>query len=43
MKIAADMCIYTNDNFTVECIAVKLPASQGESGAVTGASGPSYP
>ncbi|GIL55278.1 hypothetical protein Vafri_10847 [Volvox africanus] len=41
MKIAADMCIYTNDNFTIETIAVKLPGAPGAGDAA--ASGTSYP
>jgi ATP-dependent HslUV protease subunit HslV len=43
MKIAADMCIYTNDNFTIETIAVALPVP-GAAGAGAAAHGTaSYP
>ncbi|EFJ46872.1 hypothetical protein VOLCADRAFT_92617 [Volvox carteri f. nagariensis] len=52
MKIAADMCIYTNDNFTVESISVELPGAPGAGGgaaagaaaaAAAGGGGTSYP
>lgn len=39
MKIAADMCIYTNDNFTIESINLSLPGAAGGSGAAGAAGG----
>ncbi|KXZ49018.1 hypothetical protein GPECTOR_23g107 [Gonium pectorale] len=44
MQIAADMCIYTNDNFTIETIQLNLPTSPaGAGGSVGGGGGASYP
>ncbi|KAG2448076.1 hypothetical protein HYH02_007101 [Chlamydomonas schloesseri] len=42
MKIAADMCIYTNDNFTIESINLSLPGAAGGSGAGGPAAGTTH-
>ncbi|KAG2431088.1 hypothetical protein HXX76_009620 [Chlamydomonas incerta] len=42
MKIAADMCIYTNDNFTIESINLSLPGAAGGGGAAGAAAGTAH-
>ncbi|PNH03594.1 ATP-dependent protease subunit HslV [Tetrabaena socialis] len=41
MRIAADMCIYTNDTFTIETIKLDRPATPA--GAAEASTGASYP
>lgn len=39
MKIAADMCIYTNDHFTIETIKLDTPAATDGAAADSSSSG----
>jgi ATP-dependent HslUV protease, peptidase subunit HslV len=35
MKIAGDMCVYTNNNLTVEILNITKPAEEGSAPATT--------
>ncbi|KAG2492216.1 hypothetical protein HYH03_009461 [Edaphochlamys debaryana] len=43
MKIAADMCIYTNDTFTIQSISLAPGTAGSEAAAGSGSGGSSYP